>query len=83
MQMQKFVLVVVTCAPVKGLYTEGSMENFSHFTITISSAVKARDFMSCSVRRKSLLILSDLTGEWTNEQGGSPTHIRELELDGF
>lgn len=83
MTMQKSVLVVVICAPVKGLYTEGSMENFHHFTITTSSAVKTGDFKGFSVCRKSLLTLSDLTGEWTSEQGGSPTHSRGLGLDGF
>lgn len=59
------------------------MENFNLFTITTSSAVKAGDSMGCSVCRKSLSALSDLTGEWTNEQGGSPTHSSGLELDGF
>lgn len=53
MKMQKSVLAIVTCAPLKGLYTEGSMENFNHCTIT-TSAVKAGDVVSCSVCRQSL-----------------------------
>ena len=52
MKMQKSVLAIVTCTPLKGLYTEGSMENFNHCTIT-ASAVKAGD-VSCSVCRQSL-----------------------------
>lgn len=37
------------------------------FTITASSAVKTRDFWSCSVCSRSLFMLSSLTGGWNNE----------------
>lgn len=37
------------------------------FTVTASSAVKARDFWSCSVCSKSLFMLLSLTGGWSNE----------------